>query len=176
MNLLETMNVRTESCEMMKRNEAEEQQKKMQSLQDIICKCKKLLNMQAQAMAQKDAKIYQLEKLCQEKDETHTRLIKLKDIEIQNLEWKMKDERSSHQYASYRLREVEEELAREKGKSCWDKFKEKHHLRERKKTYRIPDYNKVWRRKEVIKKLLFGVYCVIWGIVGIALFSWVMGM
>lgn len=32
MNLLETMNVGTESCETIKRNESEEQQKKMQSL------------------------------------------------------------------------------------------------------------------------------------------------
>lgn len=28
----------------------------------------------------------------------------------------------------------------------------------------------------IVRKLLFGVYCVIYGIIGIALFIWVMGM
>ena len=77
---------------------------------------------------------------------------------------------------SNRLLEIEEELDRERGKSWWDKFKEKHHLGFRKKAYRIPDYNKAWRRKELMKKLLFGAYCMVWVIIGIALFSWVMGM
>ena len=168
MNLLEIMNVRTESCETMKRDEAEAQQKKMQSLQDIICKCKKLLNMQAQAMAQKDAKIYQLEKLCQEKDETHARLMKLKDIEIQNLEWKMKDERSSHQYASYRLREVEEELADVKKQIPWWK--------KRKKKSKLYSYKRHWWQGDRIKAnlglgiILAGYICVVWW-----LFKWSLG-
>ena len=53
MNLLETMNVEMESCETMKRNESEAQQK-MQSLQDTISKCKTLLKEQAQLIEQKE--------------------------------------------------------------------------------------------------------------------------
>lgn len=32
------------------------------------------------------------------------------------------------------------------------------------------------RLEQMVGKLLFGTYCVVWGIIGIALFNWVMGM
>lgn len=83
---------------------------------------------------------------------------------------------SSYRYLNSRLRETEEELDRERGKSAWDKFREKHCMRFPKKRYRIPDYNRTRRREKMVRKLLFGAYCVVWGIIGIALFNWVMEM
>ena len=175
MNLLETMNVGTEVCKTMKRSESEEQQK-IQSLQDTISKCKTLLKEQAQVISQKDLKISRLEKLLREKDVAYARLLQQKAEQKERLERKIESERSNYRYLNSRLRETEEELDRERGKSAWDKFREKHHLRLPKKRYKIPNYNKTRRREMIVRKLLFGVYCVIWGIIGIALFIWVMGM
>ena len=175
MNLVETMNVGAESSEIMKRSESEEQQK-MQSLQDTISKCKTLLKEQAQVIAQKELRILQLEKLVREKDAAYARLLQQKAEQKERLERKIESERSSYRYLNSRLRETEEELDRERGKSAWDKFREKYHLRAPKKRYKIPNYNKTRRREMIVRKLLFGVYCVICGIIGIALFIWVMGM
>ena len=168
MNLLETMNVRTEACETMKRIESEEQ-KKMQSVQDTICKCKKLLSMQAQAMAQKDAKIYQLEKLCEEKDVAYARLLQQKEEQKERLERKIESERSSYRYLNSRLRETEEELDRERGKSAWDKFREKHHLRVPKKRYRSCYYTKKSFADWFAEKMLFPLGCVIFAVVVFAI-------
>ena len=141
MNLLETMNVGTESSETMKRNESEEQQK-IQSLQDTISKCKMLLKEQAQVIAQKESRISQLEKLVREKDAAYARLLQQKTEQKERLERKIESERSSYRYLNSRLRETEEELDRERRKSAWDKFREKHHLRGSKKRYRSCYYTR----------------------------------
>ena len=169
MNLLETMNVGTASCETMKRSETEEQQK-MQNLQDTISKCKTLLKEQAQVIAQKDLKISQLEKLVREKDVAYARLLQQKE----RLERKIESERSSYRYLNSRLRETEEELDRERGKSTLDKFREKHHIFHRK--YKIPNYSRrsLWER--IGGKLVFAGYCIIWMIIGVTLSRWGMGM
>lgn len=149
MNLLETMNVGTASCETMKRSETEEQQK-MQNLQDTISKCKTLLKEQAQVIAQKDSKIFQLERSCREKDAAYARLLQQKEEQKERLGWKIESERSSYRYLNSRLRETEEELDRERGKSAWDKFREKYHLRAPKKRYKLPNYNKTRRREMIV--------------------------
>ena len=129
-----------------------------------------------QVIAQKELRILQLEKLVREKDAAYARLLQQKEEQKARLERKIESERSSYRYLNRRLRETEEELDRERGKSAWDKFREKYHLRLPKKRYKIPNYNKTRRRDMIVRKLLFGVYCVIYGIIGIALFIWVMGM
>ena len=116
MNFLETMNVGMASCETMKRNESEEQQK-MQSLQDTINKCKILLREQVQVIAQKDLKISQLEKSLREKDAAYARLLQQKAEQKERLERKIESERSSYRYLNSRLRETEEELDRERGRA-----------------------------------------------------------
>lgn len=113
MNLLETMNEGMESCEMMKKNESEAQQK-MQSLQDTISKCKTLLKEQAQVIAQKESRISQLEKLLRDKDAAYARLSQQKEEQKERLERKIESERSSYRYLNSRLRETEEE--RDKGR------------------------------------------------------------
>ena len=107
MNLLETMNVGTASCESMKRSESEEQQK-MQSLQDTISKCKTLLKEQAQVIEQKESRISQLEKSLREKDAAYARLLQQKEEQKERLERKIESERSSYRYLNSRLRETEE--------------------------------------------------------------------
>ena len=160
MNLLETMNVGVESCETMKRNEAEEQQK-IQSLQDTISKCKMLLKEQAQVISKKDLKISQLEKLCREKDAAYERFLQQKTEQKDRLERKIESERSSYRYLNSRLREAEEELDREHGKSAWDKFREKYHLRVRKKKYRSCYYIRKSFANWFAEKMLFPLGCVI---------------
>ena len=165
MNLLETMNVGTESCETMKRNESEEQQKKMQSLQDTISKCKTLLKEQAQVIAQKDLKISQLEKLCREKDAAYARILQQKAEQKERLERKIESERSSYRYLNSRLREAEEELDRERGKTTWDKYREKHHLRFPKKKYRGCYYTRKSFADWFVEKMLFPIGCVVFAVV-----------
>lgn len=167
MNLLETMNVGTESCETMKRNESEEQQK-MQSLQDTISKCKTLLKEQAQVIAQKESRISQLEKLCREKDAVYARLLQQKAEQKERLERKIESERSSYRYLNSRLREIEEELADVKEQLPWWK--------KRKKKSRLCNYKKCWWQSDKAKAnvvmaiILAGYICVVWW-----LFKWSLG-
>lgn len=168
MNLLETMNVGTTSCETMKRSETEEQQK-MQNLQDTISKCKTLLKEQAQVIAQKDSKIFQLERSCWEKDAAYARLLQQKEEQKERLGWKIESERSSYRYLNSRLRETEEELDRERRKSAWDKFREKHHLRGSKKRYRSCYYTRKSFADWFAEKLLFPLGCVIFAVVVFAI-------
>ena len=94
--------------------------------------------------------------------------MKLKEIEIQNLEWKMKDERRSYQYTSYRLREVEEELADVKKQLPWWK--------KRKKKSKLYSYKEHWWQGDRIKAnlvtglIMAGYIYVVW-----CLFSWSFG-
>lgn len=82
-----------------------------------------------QVIAQKELRILQLEKLVREKDAAYARLLQQKAEQKERLERKIESERSSYRYLNSRLRETEEELDRERGKSAWDKFREKYHLR-----------------------------------------------
>lgn len=165
MNLLETMNVGVESCETMKRNESEEQQK-IQSLQDTISKCKTLLKEQAQVISQKDSRISQLEKLVREKDAAYARLLQQKAEQKERLEQKIESERSSYRYLNSRLRETEEELVDVKEQLPWWKKKRK---KKSKRCY----YKKHWWQREkfkenvVIRIILAGYICVVWW-----LFKW----
>ena len=163
MNLLETMNVGTESCETMKRNEPEAQQK-MKSLQDTISKCKTLLKEQAQVIEQKESRISQLEKSLLEKDAAYARLLQQKEEQKARLERKIESERSSYRYLNSRLRETEEELDRERGKSAWDKFSEKHHLRLPRKRCRSCYYTKKSFANWFAEKMLFPIGCVIFAV------------
>ena len=105
---------------------------------------------QAQVIAQKDSKIFQLERSCREKDAAYARLLQQKEEQKARLERKIESERSSYRYLNSRLRETEEELDRERGKSAWDKFREKYHLRAPKKRYKLPNYNKTRRREMIV--------------------------
>lgn len=163
MNLLETMNVGAESGETVRRNKSEEQ-KKMQNLQDTISKCKTLLKEQAQVISQKDLKISQLEKLVREKDAAYARLLQQKAEQKERLERKIESERSSYRYLNSRLRETEEELDRERGKSAWDKFREKHHLRLPRKRCRSCYYTKKSFADWFAEKMLFPIGCVIFAV------------
>ena len=167
MNLLETMNVGTASCESMKRSESEEQQK-MQSLQDTISKCKTLLKEQAQVIEQKESRISQLEKSLREKDVAYARLLQQKEEQKERLERKIESERSSYRYLNSRLRETEEELDMERGKSAWDKFGEKHHMRVPKKRYRNY-YAKKRFADWFVEKVLFPLGCVLFAVVVFAI-------
>ncbi len=80
-------------------------------------------------IVQKEAKISQLEKLLKEKDEAYGKLLQRKEEQRERLERKIESERSSYRYLNSRLRETEEELAKERKKSAWDKFRGKHRLR-----------------------------------------------
>lgn len=163
MNLLETMNVGTESCETMKRSESEARQK-MQNLQDTISKCKTLLKEQAQVIAQKDLKISQLEKSCREKDAAYARLLQQKADQKERLEQKIESERSSYRYLNSRLRETEEELDKEKRKSAWEKFWEKYPLRLPRKKYRSCYYTRKSFEDWFAEKMLFPLGCVIFAV------------
>ena len=168
MNLLETMNVGTDSSETMKKKESEVQQK-MQNLQDTISKCKMLLKEQAQVIEQKDLKISQLEKLVREKDTAYARLLQQKAEQKERLERKIESERSSYRYLNSRLRETEEELADVKEQLPWWKKK-------RKKKSKLCYYKKHWWQSDKFKAnivlgiILAGYICVVWW-----LFKWSLG-
>ena len=168
MNLLETINVGAQSGETMKRSESEEQQK-MQNLQDTISKCKMLLKEQAQVIEQKESRISQLVKSLREKDAAYARRLQQKEEQKPRLERKIESERSSYRYLNSRLRETEEELDRERKKSAWDKFREKHHLRGSKKRYRSCYYTRKSFADWFAEKLLFPLGCVIFAVVVFAI-------
>ena len=163
MNLLETMNVGAESGETMKRSESEEQQK-IQNLQDTISKCKTLLKEQAQVIEQKESRISQLEKSLREKDVAYARLLQQKEEQKERLERKIESERSSYRYLNSRLRKTEEELDRERGKSVWDKFREKYHLQVDKKRYKSCYYTRKSFADWFAEKMLFPLGCVIFAV------------
>ena len=75
-------------------------------------------------------------------------------------------------YRQYR--EKEEELAKEKAKTAWDKFREKHHIFRRR--YKLPSYYKPSFWERFGGKILMSVYYIFCMAVGIAMFCWVMGM
>ena len=66
------------------------------------------------------------------------------------------------------LRETEEELDRERGKSAWDKFREKHRIFKKKSN---PFYGKHWWEKRG-RQVIFLIYCAIWIAVAVFLFNW----
>ena len=68
-----------------------------------------------------------------------------------------------------RLRETEEELDRERGKSAWNKFREKHHLRAPKKRYRGYYYTRKSLADWFAEKMLFPLGCVIFAVVVFAI-------
>ena len=116
-----------------------------------------------------DSKISQLEKLVREKDAAYARLLQQKAEQKERLERKIESERSSYRYLNSRLRETEEELDRERGKSCWDKFREKHHLRLPKKKYRSCYYTRKSFADWFAEKMLFPLGCVIFVVVVFAI-------
>ncbi len=104
-----------------------------------------------------------------EKDAAYTRLLQQKAEQKERLEQKIESERSSYRYLNSRLRETEEELDRERGKSSWDKFWEKHHLRLPKKKYRSCYYNRKSFVDCFTEKILFPLGCVIFAVVVFAI-------
>lgn len=116
-------------------------------------------------ISQKDGKISQMEKLLREKDAAYARLLQQKE----RLERKIESERSSYRYLNNRLRETEEELDRERGKSAWDKFREKHHLRVPKKRYRSCYYTRKSLADWFAEKMLFPIGCIIFAVVVFAI-------
>ena len=103
-------------------------------------------------------------KLCREKDAAYARILQQKAEQKERLERKIESERSSYRYLNSRLRETEEELDRERGKSAWDKFGEKHHLRGSKKRYRSCYYTRKSFADWFAEKLLFPIGCVIFAV------------
>jgi len=77
---------------------------------------------------------------------------------------------SSYRYLNSRLRETEEELDRERGKSAWDKFREKHHIFKKKSKTRLC-YKKNWWEKHG-EQIVFLIYGAIWIVVAVFLFNW----
>ena len=63
------------------------------------------------------------------------------------------------------VRETEEELNRERRKSAWDKFREKHHLRLPKRKYRSCYYTRKSFGDWFAEKMLFPLGCVIFAVV-----------
>lgn len=66
------------------------------------------------------------------------------------------------------LRETEEELDNERGKSGWEKFRKKHRIFKKKSKL---CYRKTWREKHG-KQVIFLIYCAIWIVVAVFLFNW----
>ena len=71
----------------------------------------------------------------------------------------------SREETNSRLRETEEELDKERGKSAWDKFREKHHLRVPTKRYRSCYYAKKQFGDWFAEKMLFPLGCVVFAVV-----------
>lgn len=71
----------------------------------------------------------------------------------------------SREEINSRLRETEEELDKERGKSAWDKFREKHHLRVPTKRYRSCYYAKKQFGDWFAEKMLFPLGCVVFAVV-----------
>ena len=161
----------SEQMKSEKRSESEEQQK-MQSLQDTISKCKTLLKEQAQVIEQKESRISQLEKSLREKDAAYARLLQQKEEQKERLERKIESERSSYRYLNSRLRETEEELDRERGKSGWDKFRDKHCMRFLKKRYRSCYYTKKSFADWFAEKMMFPLGCVIFAVAVFAILNY----
>ena len=90
-------------------------------------------------------------------------------MQKERLERKIESERSSCRYLNNRLRETEEELDRERGKSAWDKFGEKHHLRVPKKRYRGYYYTRKSLADWFAEKMLFPIGCIIFAVVVFAI-------
>ncbi|MCI5741191.1 MAG: hypothetical protein SO445_05825 [Lachnospiraceae bacterium] len=130
-----------------------------------ISKCKTLLKEQAQVIAQKDLKIVQMEKSLREKDEAYARLLQQKAEQKERLEQKVESERSSYRYLNSRLRETEEELDKERGKSGWDKFREKHRLKIWKRRYKRYYQTRKRFADWFVEKMLFPLGCVIFVVV-----------
>lgn len=136
----------------------------MQNLQDTISKCKTLLKEQAQVIAQKELKVSKLEKSCREKDAAYARLLQQKAEQKERLERKIESERSSYRYLNSRLRETEEELDKERGKSAWDKVREKHPSGFLKKRYRSCCYTRKSFGDWFAEKMLFPLGCIVFAV------------
>ena len=156
----------------------------IQSLQNTIDKYKKLVQKQAQVIVRKEmlvkslrsemAKLKQLlEEKTQEAELQEKRNGRL-ESDLRDTKKNLKAEEGSSRRWYHRYREKEEELAEEKAKMAWEKIREKQHIFRRK--YKMTNYSRrsLWER--IGGKLVFAGYCIIWVIIGVALFRWVMGM
>lgn len=122
-----------------------------------------------QVIEQKESRISQPEKSLREKDAAYVRLLQQKEEQKERMERKIESERSSYRYLNRRLRETEEELDKERGKSDWDKFREKHHLRLPKKKYRSCYYTRKSFADWFAEQMLFPLGCVIFAVVVFAI-------
>ena len=95
-----------------------------------------------------------------------------KEEQKERLERKIESERSSYRYLNSRLRETEEELDRERGKSGWDKFREKHCMRFLKKRYRSCYYTKKSFADWFAEKMMFPLGCVIFAVAVFAILNY----
>ena len=86
-----------------------------------------------------------------------------------SLERMIEREWSSYRYLNSRLRETEEELDRERGKSAWEKFREKHNLRLSKRKYRSCYYTRKSFVDWFAEKMLFPIGCIIFAVVVFAI-------
>lgn len=181
MNLLQTMQ---EECPSEMKPDMTETNISIRSLQNTIDKYKKLAQEQAQVIVQKEmlvkslrSEVTKLKQLLEEKTqevdwqkERESRL----ESDLTDTKKRLKAEEQSSRRWYLKYREKEEELAKERAKTAWKKFREKHRIFRRK--HKIPNYSRrsLWER--IGGKLVFAGYCIIWVIIGVALFRWLMGI
>lgn len=159
MNLLETMS-----------SENEQQTNPTENLQHTIAKYKKLLREQSKTLSLKDSQIKSLkEQLTRLKDEMENQeyWIDQYKSDLKSTAKKLENEIKDSRHLSCRLRDVEEDLAKERSKTPWEKFKEQYRFFTRKK-YKMPQYHNV----EWYKTDAFFMFCC--GVIGIILFLWIM--
>ena len=142
----------------------------IQSLQNIIDKYKKLTQEQARVIVQKEmlvkslrSEITKLKQLLEEK----TRVAELREkrngrleSDLRDTKKRLKSEEESSRRWYHRYREKEEELDKEKAKTAWEKFREKHLILRRR--YKVSSYYKPSFWEKFGGKILMGVYCIIW--------------
>lgn len=137
--------------------------KKIQGLNNKIAEVTGIMNRYKALYEQKQKIIEQQE----------TIIYDLQD-QVRDLRWQLdclNDTRSTDGLTAAeeaKARETEEELDRERGKSVWDKFREKHHVRVPKKRYRNY-YAKKRFADWFVEKMLFPLGCVLFAVVVFAI-------
>lgn len=153
MNLLETMS-----------SENEQQTNPTENLQHTIAKYKKLLREQSKTLSLKDSQIKSLKgQLTQLKDEMENQeyWIDQYKSDLKSTAKKLENEIKDSRHLSCRLRDVEEDLAKERSKTPWEKFKEQHRFFIRKKSRMAIYNNNNWFKE----KAMFPIGCALYGVI-----------
>lgn len=172
MNLLKTMQ---EECPAEMKPDMTEMNISIRSLQNTIDKYKKLAQEQAQVIVQKEmlvkslrseiTKLKQLnEEKTQEAKQQEWRNGRL-ESDLRDTKKRLKSEEENSRRWYHRYRAKEEELDKEKAKTAWEKFREKHHLQVPKKRYRSCYYSRKSFADWFAEKMLFPIGCVIFAVV-----------